>query len=291
MLCVFTFTACGGGSGDSGDSRPELDSGDSRPELTLTTNIEGAGTVTGGGHFDYNENLNLAAASNDGYYFLGWYYGEDLLSTSAEYNCKMWDKDVTLEAKFTALPKDYNGSLNGGDLGEDTNMSFLLHVKTDTPLLGQVDVGDAGNQTAYKVSMGAGDNIKALAFTNSSKRFLGWFDDADNLVMANAVFEFAMPAFDYTLSAKWECNEENLVYNVDERLYICTNCGGIGTPDGNNDFVVIDGEKGKTLVSYLGNEINITIPSNIVSISKNAFSVIYTDAIMNRRNMSTEALF
>ena len=37
MLCMFAFTACGGGSDDS------------RPELTLTTNIEGAGTVSGGG--------------------------------------------------------------------------------------------------------------------------------------------------------------------------------------------------------------------------------------------------
>ena len=109
MLCVIAFTACGGesgGSGDSSDSSNSSDSGDSfdtRPKLTLTTNIEGAGTVVGGGHFDYKEELFIKAEVNNGYHFLGWYYNDELLSTDAEYYCTMlWNKNITIEAQFTS---------------------------------------------------------------------------------------------------------------------------------------------------------------------------------------------
>lgn len=265
-FALVAFTACGGkkGKGDGNDG------GDSRPQLTLTTNIEAAGTVTGGGHFEYNEDLFINAETNSGYYFLGWYYDNDLISTSAEYNCKMWNKDVTLEAKFTALPKDYNENGSSGNLGDIINTNFKLLVKTDTPLLGKVNVNDAGNKDEYNTTEKSGNNIKVLALTNSSKRFLGWYDDSDNLVMANSVFEFVMPSFDYTLHARWECDEEKLVYDSSTKKYICSVCGGFGA--GNEKFAIIDNsEKGKTLVAYLGNDENVTIPSNVNAIAENAF--------------------
>ena len=271
LLCVsLALTACGGKKANSNNNN---DTSDTRQKLTLTTNIEEAGTVTGGGYFEYNEDLFIKAKTNSGYYFLGWYYDNDLLSTSAEYNCKMWNKNVTLEAKFTAVPKDFDSNDTSNDLSDIANMNFSLHVKTDTPLLGKVNVNDAGNKDEYITSEKAGTNVKVLALTNSSKRFLGWYDDANNLVMANGVFEFAMPYFDYTLHARWQCDEENLVYDVATKTYICTTCGGVGNGNDNSGFIIIDDAKtGKTLISYVGSEENITIPSNVETIAKNAFS-------------------
>ena len=259
-ISLVCFAACGDASEEE----------DTRPELTLTTNIKGAGTVYGGGHFDYNDDLYIKAEAKSGYYFLGWYFDNDLISTSAEYNCKMWNKDVTLEAKFTALPKDYNGNGSSGNFGDIVNTNFKLLVKTDTPLLGKVNVNDAGNRDEYIITEKSGNNIKVLALTNSSKRFLGWYDDSDNLVMANGVFEFAMPSFDYTLHARWQCDEEKLIYDSSTKKYICSVCGGFGVS--NEKFAIIDdSEKGKTLVAYFGNDENVTIPSNVNAIAENAF--------------------
>ena len=264
MLCVFAFTACNGGSGDSGESS------DSRPELTLTTNIEGAGTVTGGGHFDYNEDLFINAEVNNGYHFLGWYHDNDLLSTSAEYNCKMWDKDVTLEAKFIALPDDYDEEF--GDMSPDEliNRTFNLSVVAGMPNYGKISVNDGGNKDKYSSSEKSGTNVKALALTTSSKRFLGWFDEAGNLVMSNGVFNFAMPSFDYTLTAKWECNCE-YKYNGGNKTYACDACGAsysISELADKDGFVILNNE----LVAYIGGNTEITIPNNVTTIGSDVFS-------------------
>ena len=297
MLCMFTFTACGGGSGDSGDSGDSADSGDSgnsadsgdsgnsgdsgdsgdssdsadsRPELTLITNIEGAGTVTGGGHFEYNEDLYINAETNSGYYFFGWYYNNDLLSTSAEYNCKMWDKDVTLEAKFTALPKDYDPSNGGMSADQLLNKKYTLEVKAGMPNYGKIRVDDGDNQNLYTASEKSGTNVKALALTTSSNRFLGWFDEADNLVMANAVFNFVMPGFDYTLTAKWEC-DCNYTFDEKNATYGCFACGNyypISELADKNGFVILENK----LLAYIGSSSEIVIPDGIDSIGSDVFS-------------------
>lgn len=258
MLCAFTFTACGG------------DPVDTRPELTLTTNIEGAGTVSGGGHFDYNEDLFINAEVNSGYHFLGWYYDNDLLSTSAEYNCKMWDKDVTLEAKFIALPDDYDEEFGDMSPDEVINRNFKLSVVAGMPNYGKISVNDGNNEVQYSSSEKSGTNIKARALTTSSQRFLGWFDEADNLVMTNAVFNFSTPSFDYTLTAKWECDCE-YTYNKENKTYACDACGAsnsIYEIADKNGFVILNNE----LVAYIGDSTEITIPKNITTISSGVFS-------------------
>ena len=127
LLCVCVLVACN-------EERPPVIEGDSpfteqpgtdntTSVLTLATNIEAAGNVSGGGRFAYNDDLNLEATINSGYYFLGWYYGTDLLSTSPVYNCKMWDRNVTLEAKYVELLEGYDGS---GSLGNVTNQIIRL---------------------------------------------------------------------------------------------------------------------------------------------------------------------
>lgn len=259
-LSVFVLVGCG----DSETLPPEVPPAP-QDNLTLTVNIDGAGTVTGNGYYEYNEDVSIVATVNDGYYFLGWYFGTDLLSTSSIYNCKMWDKPVMLEAKFTALPKDYDGNVDG----DFVNQKYSLLVETRTPKLGKVNVDDNGNMVKYVSQETAGTNIKALALTISSQRFIGWFDEADNLVMANGVFTLAMPCFDYTLRAKWVCDCETYAFDTERGMYGCTVCDGL--PVDSDGFSIVELNGKKTLVGYSGTKTEITIPSDVEVIGNYAF--------------------
>ena len=222
------------------------------PSLTLAINLEEGGTVKGGGRYAYNEDVCIEATANSGYYFLGWYHDTDLISTSPIYNCKMWDQSITLEAKFTAMPSSSDQAGSVGGSGSITNQKFLLTVKSSTPKLGMVNVDDAGLEEIYRLKKTPGGSIKALAMTSSSKRFLGWFDGQGNLIMANAVFDFVVPPFDYVLTAKWQCDEmpDKQIVSEDalkadatcqqpaEYYYTCDICGEKGKNTFFEDAVV-----------------------------------------------------
>lgn len=260
ILCVaFCFAGCAGNS--------------DKHELTLKQNIADAGTISGEGKYNYDEDLYIVAEAKSGYYFLGWYHEDDLLSTSAKYNCKMWDKDVTLEAKFTVLPADYDENANGSNSSNNdiVNQTYSLHIRSATPNFGEISINGGDYITKYETNKTTGANVRALALTKSEKRFLGWFDEAGNQITANAIFEFGMPCFDYTLLAKWECDGEYKYYSS-TREYKCETCGDEyeAIPDDDGFLVVGLGNK-KTLVEYIGNASSITIPSNVSVIGNGAF--------------------
>ena len=237
-------------------------------ELTIDTNIEEAGTVSGGGRYEFNEDLSVKAIANTGYYFLGWYFGEDLLSTSEEYNCKMWDKSVTLEAKFIALPPEYSESGGGSAMYQE----YSLTVKSAMPNLGKVNLNDQGAKQEYKVTTTTGTNFKFLALTTSANRFLGWFDADDNLITTNGVFNFAMPTFEYTLSAKWDCPATDGVALINN-TYICETCGGYSCKIFSNDggFKMFEESNKKILISYSGDQTQIKIPDGVNKIGNESF--------------------
>ena len=236
-------------------------------ELTIATNIEEAGTISGGGRYEFNEDLSVKAVTNKGYYFLGWYFGEDLLSTSEEYNCKMWDKSVTLEAKFIALPPDYSESAGGSAMYQEHSLT----VKSDMPNLGKVNLNDQGAKQEYKITTTTGTNFKLLALTTSANRFLGWFDTDDNLITTNGVFNFAMPTFEYTLSAKWDCPTTDGVALINN-TYICKTCGGSSCKlFSNGGFDIFEESNKKILRSYFGDQTQIKIPDGVNKIGNEAF--------------------
>lgn len=195
LFCTIILFACGGdGKGD--------DKIDNRPNLTLTSNIDGIAKLTGGGHYDYNEDVRVSVEFSDEYAFLGWYYGKDLLSKSANYNLKMWDRDTTLTATFTKRIKDESGEY----VSSDADGKYNLVIRSNIYSLGSVSLNDSSSIDEHKTKEAVGENVKVVAFTKSDKQFLGWYDGENNLIMTNASFEFSMPATDFTLIAKWKCD-------------------------------------------------------------------------------------
>ena len=159
-------------------------------KLTIVSNMPEAGTVSGGGEYEYNTEIDVSAHPNEGYVFVGWYYGRDVLSQQEDYKYKMWDRDVTLTAQFKL--KDYRLSLKvnnpekGGVAINPTGSAIQKYDATDERLIPYT------SQTTI------------VAYSKTGTRFLGWFDAMGALVTTNASYTFAMPIHDYELTAKWD---------------------------------------------------------------------------------------
>lgn len=155
--------------------------------LTITSNLKDAGVITGEGEYNYNTNVTLNVAINEGYKFIGWYYEDGtLLSNQASYPFMMWNEDVTIIAKF-----DYE--------------SYKLHVQSYNNTLGLVLIKGMTQTYVEEQEMQVKYQSKATiaAYTSTEIGFLGWFDDDGNLIETNAVYEFVMPHHDYKLVARW----------------------------------------------------------------------------------------
>lgn len=157
-------------------------------KMEIVKNISEAGTVTGQGEYPYNTNVDVSATPNTGYVFVGWYFNNILLSTTPSYNYMMWSEDVTLEARFKLdvfTMKIYSNNVDYG--------LVLLQSSTNVDYLEQYE-----EEREYTSS------VTIAAFSKTDVRFLGWYDENNNLVETNAVYSLLMPNHNYTLEAKWD---------------------------------------------------------------------------------------
>jgi len=68
-------------------------------KYTITTVTLEGGTTTGDGEYEYGTEVTITATPGDGYSFIGWYDGGELVSTDAQYKVTVTD-DKTYTAKF-----------------------------------------------------------------------------------------------------------------------------------------------------------------------------------------------
>ncbi len=157
-------------------------------KMTITTNMPGAGKISGEGEYNYNTNVTLSVEVNNGYAFLGWCYEDGtLLSKQLSYSFQMWSQDVTILAKF-----DYE--------------SYTLSVESYNKTLGLVMIKGIGNVflESQEAKVKYKSNAAIAAYTSTETPFLGWFDEDGVLIETNAVYEFVMPSNDYKLVARWD---------------------------------------------------------------------------------------
>ena len=160
------------------------------PRMNIEVNMPEAGTVVGAGEYAYNSYVNLSAKPREGYLFDGWYYQGVPLSNSEDYRYMMWNKDVTLEARFKFD-------------------SFLMSVKANNPECGLVSIQSligASFLPTYEEYHGYTTEVTVVAYSKTDERFLGWYDEDGALVATNASYAFNMPCRDYSLEAKWALN-------------------------------------------------------------------------------------
>lgn len=75
--------------------------------VTLVSDPEAGGTLTGGGSFKEDSEVTINATANPDYEFSGWYDGENLVSNQSEYNFTITE-NVNLTGKFIYQLEDVN---------------------------------------------------------------------------------------------------------------------------------------------------------------------------------------
>lgn len=185
--------------------------------MTIITNIENAGIVSGEGEYVYNSYVDVSVIPLKGYSFVGWFFEGILLSETVNYKYMMWNKDVTLEARFAFDNFLISIQTNNDNYG-------LVLLKTDTEPNRKYD-------THYEEYRKYKSEITVAAYSKTDTRFLGWYDLNNKLVETNGVFTFTMPNDDFRLIAKW--NHFNITYNLN---------GGINNLNNITSFSIDYGE-------------------------------------------------
>jgi len=147
--------------------------------LTLTKNIDEAGTVNGAGSKAYKSEVIITAETNQGYTFVGWYdvVGNDFISeltSNMSYTFTMPNENVTYEAVWTCY--------------------------TITTTKNNVSAGTVTYYDDTKVT--AGTEVTITATTNQGYTFDGWYLN-NKKVTPNSSYTFNMPNNNVVYEARW----------------------------------------------------------------------------------------
>ncbi len=153
------------------------------PLLSISSNDETMGTVSGGGTKITGENVTITATPKAGYRFVGWYDDKsNLISSNASYSFLMGDDDLFYVARFTY--ESYNLVIESESLekGSVSNSSGSYNYLTE---------------------------ITVSAEANDGYTFAGWYE-GNSLVSSSNPYTFNMPHSNTTYIAKFSINNYNL---------------------------------------------------------------------------------
>ena len=84
--------------------------------INVSASPDQGGTVTGGGTYNYGDNLTVSATANEGYDFVNWTENGNVVSTSSNYSFTVTGSR-TLVANFEAQTFDVKASIDPADAG------------------------------------------------------------------------------------------------------------------------------------------------------------------------------
>ncbi len=151
--------------------------------VSLERNDAAAGTLSGGGNYEYGRTVTITAVSNAGYDFLGWYNGSTKLSSNESYTFKVTENKVLVgkwEKKSFVVIYD----TNGGSVLEGSKNVYYGQAYGELP-------------TPYKANY----------------KFSGWYTEKDGgkQITANSLVS---ELGEHTLYARWIPNTFVVTYNA-----------------------------------------------------------------------------
>ncbi|MCQ3035643.1 MAG: DUF6273 domain-containing protein [Bacilli bacterium] len=179
----------GGGSHQSGSTSTQGGSTSSKEYyLSISSDNSSMGIVTdNSGYYKKGSWVEVYAQAYDGYSFTGWYEGSTKVSSNGAYTFYMPANDYSLVAKFST--NKYSLTVTSGDTSKGT-------------------VSGSGSY-AYNSSV----TVTATPKTGCS--FTGWYEDSIK-VSSNTTCTFKMPAYDYSLVAKFSTNNYSLTVTSED---------------------------------------------------------------------------
>ncbi len=304
-IAHFTYKATSMDSGNiNGDGSTVLKVYYTRNRYNVVLNkLDNKGNVSGSGIYANAQEVVATATLNDGYNFLGWYDGEEQVSTSLTYSFNP-TKDITLVAKWLAIFNVSNGKITGLTSHGETLSSLVIPESIDgvnitsigssafedCDLLESVSLGEnithiedkafancislktiiipkfVAKTITYKISETAFDNCISLQNIN----FLGTIDEWIQLVSRYQLYN---PYFGYYLYINCELQTEITINEKEICSYAFYNCLSL------KSVVISDNAKSIGDYAFYGCSSleNIVIPNSVTSIGSAAFA--YCDSL------------
>ncbi len=214
--------------------------------VTLERSDNAAGTVSSVDKTVLGAQTTITAKTNKGYTFVGWYNGDNQITTEFTYTFKLEETPVTYTAKWIKVTLETNNSVAGsisslnetykvgqsitvtattnngytwvGWYNEDIVLTTDLNYTFDMPKENVTytakwikvtltrDLSAGGSVTALNKAYKAGESITVTATTNIGYTWLGWYNDETELT-TDLSYTFDMPEENVTYTAKWEFDE------------------------------------------------------------------------------------
>lgn len=157
------------------------------------------GTVTGDKYYLKGSNVTITATAKDGYSFIGWYNGEEVVSTDANYNFVIGDSDVELTAKFSVI-----------------NNAVILQCDSEK--------GSVSGSGEYDY----GDFVTIMATPNEGYYFDGWYD-GETLISHSIIHQFFMRNNGVIYTAKFVAKTNSVIIINDSNEGSVTGGGNTNT--------------------------------------------------------------
>lgn len=152
--------------------------------VNVMSSIAGAGTLSGGGEFEYNESTTISVLPSSGYIFDGWYKNGTLYNSSTSFLLANINEDCTFVARWQGDEKTINFSVDGMTLSDET---ITTHFGTQI----------------------SEPEIVTSKYGMSGYKIVGWFTDS---ACTNKYVFGDAPLNDIILYGKWE-------YILDQGFY------------------------------------------------------------------------
>ena len=168
--------------------------------LAVEDNYNNGGAEKSTALYHYKDRITLTARTVEGFEFLGWYIGDELVSSELVATLRMPDADTVAVARYG---KYFTLSVEAGEgYGSVT---------------GGCSVYETGSAT-----------VSAVA--NEGYRFFGWFA-GDRLVSTDAEYTLSMPSGNYKLTARFTAATEYINDSVWDGTVAKSFGGGKGTEE------------------------------------------------------------
>ena len=187
--------------------------------LTLTKNINAAGTVSGGGSKDYDSAITITATTKAGYTWLGWYDGATRISSNETYTFRMPDQNKTYQARWEV---------------NKYTLKFDKNKPEGAPFNVEGEMQDL--ECTY-------DEAKALpanAYTLAGYTFAGWTENADG---SGELYDDEEEIINLatggtmTLYAKWNINSYTLT--LTKNINAAGDVSGSGSKVFNSEIMIV----------------------------------------------------
>ena len=141
-------------------------------KYALNINVDGGGTVTGKGSYEYGSNPTITATAKKGYSFVGWYKDGSLYSSSASVTINNFTQNTEFTAKFDLIKYTINyvypsGLTNNNPASytvEDSSITLSSLSKDYYSFNGWYTASNGGGTRVTKVTTSDAKNITLYAY-------------------------------------------------------------------------------------------------------------------------------